>query len=1845
MVPLGDPKRGVKPFQVECPIKGEERWITDTDWAYEFSSVLPGGIECTFTTLEAKSVSGNVLQAGQVFRFHTGGPTISRVQPYEGSWIREDQYFILRFDSETSKDQIEDKLFFFIENQENKIPVRVIQGKEREELLKVFTQENERKTTWVISAKQTFPSGKKVRLLVEKGIKTLSGIPASSDWTTTFVVRDSFTAGFSCERVNAKADCMPISSVYVTFSAPIDSSWKNQIRLKTEDGKLIQPSSASEESEDYYGYGNQSVVFRPPFPPKSKFQVILPKGIQDESGRPLANFASFPLQFKTDDFPPLAKFSSVFGILERTQDTLLPVTIRNIEALVPAKSLKSPPGLGNESGVQEQWDSLKQKGKEFLESITGGKKEENRNSNKSGELQAKSFVLKPDQVQDIYYWLKNLDRMDDDKSVFNGYKDQKSVKSFSLPSPSSGKKFEVLGIPLKEPGFHIVEIESRILGNSLYGSDQPMFVKTGALVTNLSVHFKWGKEGSLVWITSLDKGSLVEGAEISIYDCKANVVWQGKSDQSGQAMIRNFPSAVTRCSWRNYESGLLVLAKKGDDFSFTHTQWDNGIQPWRFNVHTGYREGADFRYTTVLDRALFREGETVSMNHVLRVPNSSGFRYPKNEEIPVQVLLIHAQTGQEIKLPVKWSSTYSAETKYKIPKESILGEYSIFFVLPNGNRVYSTSFTCAQFRVPLLKAELQADSSTLIAPKQVSVSGKVQYLSGGTAGLLPVTLRSVVKGGYGTNFAQFPDIIFARGKAERSLQSNYYYGEESEEENQKPSYQQLTSKTDANGFVSEKIQIPSISDSVQSLEMEMEFKDPNGEIQTIGRSFQIYPEKILTAIQSESWVAVKSKIKSKVYVSDLSGNPVKDKKVSVHAISVKYISHRKRLVGGFYSYEHRLDKKDLGEICSGKSDGKGTFLCEGSVDKTGEIYLESNADGGNSYSHTSVWVVGEKEIWFGSTDHDRMDLIPEKRKYEPGETARFQVRMPFKNATALVTVEREGVLKSFTKVLDSKSPMIEIPIEANYGPNIFVSVLAVRGRVESPAATALVDLAKPSFRLGLAEIQVGWKPFELGLKVQSEKSEYRPRQKAKVKVQVVGLNSSRGKETRVTLAAVDEGLLELKPNLSWDLLKTMMSPRGIQVNTSTAQMYVIGRRHFGLKSVAPGGGGGRSNTRELFDTLLFWKADLIPNEAGELEVEIPLNDSLTSFRVVAVAYSGRDRFGSAHTTIRTNQEILAYPSVSPTAREGDLSRAGLALKNTSNKGLDLQLRLKTNPSIQLEPKSIRLNAYESKTIHWDLNIPSGIKEMSYEFSTEAQEISFQDTLRYKQKVESPVPEQVLQANFYQLSPSVKLSVEQPSEAEPNRGKVDILLNSTLVGGPLESISTYMNQYPYDCLEQQLSRTIATYDERTWKAIMANLNKYIDSDGLLKFFPDSFFGSVPLTAYALLLSAESNWEIPQRSRDVMISALNRFADGTLYRSSPLATTDTLLRKITALETISYFTKVESSRIRSVETDPNRLPIESLISLRNLYRNSNWDSTSREKVDDVLRARLRIQGTSLQLVEGETYLWWLLSSRDTVHVRLLASILKDGTWKEDMPKLLRGALNGMRKGHWDITPANAIGALALRKYAGIYETSKVSGKSTVQLANSQKSFDWEKKETKLEFVYPPGRSELEIAHSGSGEPYATVRTISALPLKAPIHSGIRVSKEILDESGKPKSTFKEGDIVKVRLKIRSEFSISWLALKDPIPSGATALGSGLGRDSSLLTETLQYRWDSPSFMERKFDGITAYYELFYPGEATLEYLYRINSPGAFKLPPTRVEALYQPDIYSMVPNEVMRIDSKE
>ncbi len=102
------------------------------------------------------------------------------------------------------------------------------------------------------------------------------------------------------------------------------------------------------------------------------------------------------------------------------------------------------------------------------------------------------------------------------------------------------------------------------------------------------------------------------------------------------------------------------------------------------------------------------------------------------------------------------------------------------------------------------------------------------------------------------------------------------------------------------------------------------------------------------------------------------------------------------------------------------------------------------------------------------------------------------------------------------------------------------------------------------------------------------------------------------------------------------------------------------------------------------------------------------------------------------------------------------------------------------------------------------------------------------------------------------------------------------------------------------------------------------------------------------------------------------------------------------------------------------------------------------------------------------------------------------------------------------------------------------------------------------------------------------------------------------------------------------------MTWVAITDPVPAGATILGGGLGRDSQLATRGEKASGRGvPAFEERGFEAFRGYYEYLPKGSTKVEYTVRLNNAGDFALPPSRVEALYAPEVFGETPNARMAV----
>jgi uncharacterized protein YfaS (alpha-2-macroglobulin family) len=1826
MVPFGDPRAAVMPFEIKCPEKGSARWVDERNWVYDFDRDLPAGIRCEFRLrADLRTLAGGAVAGPPAFSFSTGGPSIRDCYPDDGSLIAEDQIFILELDCPANESSVLANASFTVAGIASRVAVRIVSGPEREQILGVpryyARAEVPRENLLLLQARQSFAPRSMVSLVWGRGIESRTGIATEEDQVLSFETRPEFAAEFSCQRENPESDCIPITPMRLRFDAPVRRADAARALLRAADGRTWSPRLPADEDTEQYVY---AVDFPGPFPELATFTLEIPADIRDDAGRPLANAASFPLTVKTGEYPPLAKFAADFGILELNADPLLPVTLRNVEPAVAARMLAVPGGEG------------------FVEPREPGPDEE-----VGSRIAGKSLRVPADQPNQMLQWIRRVQRRtyeDRGKSIFGPVTAGKTT-SFSIPKLEGPKAFEVVGIPLREPGFYVVELESEILGARLLGEARPMYVPTTVLVTNLSVHFKWGIESSLVWVTTLDRAEPAGGASVEVRDCMGNVHFEGTTDRDGIARIGRLPSMneLPRCSWNPLEQGLVVTARAGKDMAFVHSSWNDGIESWRFQVPMEWNDSL-VRVHTILDRTLFRAGETVHMKHVLRRHLTGGFGLAESPKGQV-VWIEHAGSNQQYEVPLAWDARGTAETTWKIPREARLGRYSVHIEgLP-----VSGEFRVEEFRVPLMKGLIRGPAADPVAPAAVPLDLTVSYLAGGPAAGLPVRLRHQLRPARVRRFEGYEDFTFANGRVREALVRE----EESEEERgESAEIRSMDLVLDKSGSARATVTgLPAV-DKPMELFAELEFKDPNGEIQTVASAFPIWHADRLVAIKPGSWQGSSASVRVTAAVTDLAGKPVRDAEVTVELFQRKTYSHRKRLVGGFYAYEHATETRRLDTFCSGRTDAQGLLVCERAAPASGNLILQATAPdsrGRESAAFCDIWVAGEQPWWFRAEDSDRMDIIPDAKSYEPGGRARLQVRMPFREATALITVEREGVGEVFVRRLSGDEPVIEIPVLGHYAPNAFISVLAVRGRVSGVQPTATVDLGRPAYKLGIAEIKVGWKAHELRVQVTADRPVYKVRETARVRIAV---RTADGKAppagSEVAVAAVDEGLLELAANDSWDLLGAMMGRRGLGVQTATAQMHVVGKRHFGLKALPQGGGGGRQSTRELFDTLLLWKGRVALDRDGQAVVEVPLNDSLTAFRITAVALGGAGLFGTGSTSIRSTQDLMLFSGLPPVVRQGDEIRASFTVRNATERRMDVRVSaaIREIPGFA-QVQAIGLAPGESREIGWDLPVPAGVRALTYEVEA-ASGRAASDRMRVSQKVVPAVPVRTFQATISRLENTLRIPVERPANALPDRGGVEVALEPSLLAG-LEGVRDYMRNYPYTCLEQLVSRAVALRDAALWKEVMGILPSYMDADGLAMYFPNSSHGSDALTAYLLAIAHEAGWDLPEECKERMLDALQAFVEGRIAHRSLLPAVDLALRKLSALEAISRYREVDPGLLSSFTISPNLWPTSGVIDWWNLLGRCARipDRQSRLKeAEQILRSRLSFQGTTMEFsTERSDDLWWLMASPDTNALRLLLGVLESPAWQPDIPRLVRGVLGRQRHGHWGTTVAGAWGVLAMEKFAALFEKAPVTGRSTAALAGVSKQVDWavSPKGDRLLFAWPAAPSPLELRMEGSGGPWAAIRSLAAIPLEKPVFAGFRITKTVVPVEQREPGSWSAGDIARVRLELESTADVTWVVVDDPIPAGATILGTGLGRDSRLAAagEETERDWLRPAFEERSFEAFRAYYEFVPKGSWTVEYTYRFNTSGRFQLPPTRVEALYSPEMFAEIPNAAVTV----
>ena len=482
------------------------------------------------------------------------------------------------------------------------------------------------------------------------------------------------------------------------------------------------------------------------------------------------------------------------------------------------------------------------------------------------------------------------------------------------------------------------------------------------------------------------------------------------------------------------------------------------------------------------------------MKHYYREFHWQGFTVP--EKKPSTLVIIHDGSEEEWRVPVKFDSQGIATTEWQLPDTAKLGYYSLFLAFDDAkskkakkhnrygrsDQISMGSFEVQEFRLPVMNVIFKAPDPVTQDTKDKKISVQGTYLSGGPASTLPVELR-FLREKAGPHLRFIGDYVYSLDEPVKvgiSERKNRYEDMNDDDDGSGGSAKakketletsKLVKKVSLDAGGSAYVDLPPEvlnTDQDGDVKVSLTYTDPDGEIQTIVRSLSVFSRDRYLGLDKSvsSWFNDTKDLKLNLRMAEVNGRAAQDGKIHVDLYQSTDYTHRAKLVGGFYGYQVTTEIKKLGTFCEGKTDNNGKFLCVGSVPEAGNYFAEATSVDSKGRPITFVHSFTVNGNYGDSAEYsesDRLTLIPNKSEYNVNDNAVIEVKSSFKEATALVTLERDGVMEHFVTQVSGDKPEIKLPMKLEYSPNLVISVLEVRGRLGAPEPTGILDLAKPAF--------------------------------------------------------------------------------------------------------------------------------------------------------------------------------------------------------------------------------------------------------------------------------------------------------------------------------------------------------------------------------------------------------------------------------------------------------------------------------------------------------------------------------------------------------------------------------------------------------------------------------------------------------------------------------------------------------------------------------------------------------------------------------------------------------------
>ena len=1422
-------------------------------------------------------------------------------------------------------------------------------------------------------------------------------------------------------------------------------------------------------------------------------------------------------------------------------------------------------------------------------------------------------------------------------------------------------------------GVFLAEVRSdEIQPDSNRGWLNPRRNRVLANVTDMGVLIKTGTASGVVWVTSLATGAPIGGAKVSVYTPQGKQVHTGVTTADGLVKIPGTSILKKQTAtddetpefedWDTYRSQrLIAVVENGTDLAVVDGNWANGIQLWNFGVTEDRRGGATkIRGFIQSDRGLYRPGESVHFKGLAREIKQGRAPSVPNRGKPVEIEVQDSRGQTVLNTEARLSAFGGFAFDMNLGEEASVGAYYVRAKV--ADQTFREKFSVEEFRPATFEVKVKSAQANPQPGEKLRFELDAKYLMGSPAAEAKVEW-GLRKRSHRVKFKGYDAYTFSANPHE------WYWWEPNEDQDYGEFISDGTGKTNAQGQL-----VIEARDTAKAFTGPVDYilsaNVTDSADQTMGKSTIVTAHKTqfyLGMHANEFVQAVGMPFGVNLVALDTEGKQRATKaKLSmtrtVHSCLWEQMGSR-----SFQRCESSPKKMFEREVSIA---GAGSHTERIYPTEPGDYVIEVSAKdalGNEVKAASQIWVIGKGEAFWSGDEGARMTLVAGKPSYDVGDTAKLVAQANLVKPTALITVERDGVIEASVKKLGSASEGIAMKIQDSWAPNVYAGVTLVQGRQGAG------DKNRPQFKMGLVELKVTSTHKQLDVGVELDNATVRPGDPVTGKIRVT--KGGKPVKAEVSLSAADEGILQLISYATPNPMKTFYASYGLGVDAGT-NWNRVARIADPTKGDPDEGGDGGSElggqrVRSKFVSSAYWNAMLVTNEKGEIPFKFTAPDNLTAFRLMAVAADASDQFGAGEQRLTINKPVMAAPALPRFLRSGDAASVGIVIhNNTDIAGKAVVTAKADGATLDATTQTVDVAANSSQRVRFAAKA-SDNAAATFEFTVavgSSRREDARDAVRVTVPIDRPrvIDNRLIVEKALPKNGTWSGSLGISSDVLRDESSLSIIVDRTGVGDLAPGLRSLV-EYPYGCLEQTMSRFVPlvaakdlanTLDDPSLKGTKANafihagtakVIRHQQGDGHWSLWPQS--QTYPhLTAYAmwgLTLAQQAGEEIPSEVFDNGARALQQWSTKTGVKPDGDGAVMAMGAYVMAMRG-----KPDASLNARLYAVRSGLPKWGQAFLLRAMHRAKADPAQLAEMKKLVEAGITVDGNKALVREtGKENQYHYMNSDIRASAMTLAALLEVDPQSKQIDKLALGLKAARtRAGDWVSTQETLWSLVALSDYGkratGGETTATIKLDGKVVSAKKIRGAELSKLELPLGKL---SANNLELALDGGGNINVRVRE-SRVDALAPSENGFSLKRSYLDAKGNAATSFKAGDMVTVKIEVTAKQAQQWVAMVDPIPAGFEVINPKLasgGTDKNTQQpanpDPWARRWGYVTWdhQELRDDRVQWFADRMSAGSYQLTYQARATIDGTFSAMPATIEAMYQPDVRARTARAVISV----